>query len=154
MPSASPTPWYSDGLRFECTQCGNCCTGAPGYVNFTDDEAHAMAAALGITEPDLRARYTRQTPLGQSLTETETSFGHDCVFLSRDPATGKALCAVYKARPSQCRTWPFWPSNLGSKADWEDAAEHCAGMMNGLGEEGKFFPIDQIRILAGKSTGL
>ena len=20
------------GLRFECTQCGDCCTGAPGYV--------------------------------------------------------------------------------------------------------------------------
>ena len=25
-------PWYRDGLRFECTRCGHCCTGAPGYV--------------------------------------------------------------------------------------------------------------------------
>ena len=25
-------PWYRDGLRFACTRCGACCTGAPGYV--------------------------------------------------------------------------------------------------------------------------
>ena len=25
-------PWYKDGLGFQCTQCGDCCTGAPGYV--------------------------------------------------------------------------------------------------------------------------
>ena len=24
--------WYSEGLRFECTQCGACCSGEPGYV--------------------------------------------------------------------------------------------------------------------------
>ena len=26
------TPWYKDGLRFQCTGCGDCCTGGPGYV--------------------------------------------------------------------------------------------------------------------------
>ena len=25
--------WYAEeGLAFECTGCGDCCTGAPGYV--------------------------------------------------------------------------------------------------------------------------
>ena len=25
-------PWYQEGLKFSCSQCGDCCTGAPGYV--------------------------------------------------------------------------------------------------------------------------
>ena len=31
------TPWYADGLPFTCTQCGDCCTGDPGYVWVTDE---------------------------------------------------------------------------------------------------------------------
>ena len=30
--TADSPEWYRDGLRFECTRCGACCTGAPGYV--------------------------------------------------------------------------------------------------------------------------
>ena len=32
MNADESAPWYRDGLRFTCTRCGNCCTGAPGYV--------------------------------------------------------------------------------------------------------------------------
>jgi uncharacterized protein len=41
-------PWYRDGLAFACTGCGDCCTGAPGYVWVTRAEIEAMAAALGL----------------------------------------------------------------------------------------------------------
>ncbi|RMD61622.1 MAG: YkgJ family cysteine cluster protein, partial [Planctomycetota bacterium] len=41
--------WYSAGLRFECTQCGACCTGSPGYVAFTEEEARGMASRLGLS---------------------------------------------------------------------------------------------------------
>lgn len=40
-----------------------------------------------------------------------------CVFL--DPG-GK--CSIYSVRPVQCSTYPFWPSLLESKEDWEDEA--------------------------------
>ena len=40
--------WYRDGLRFECTQCGKCCTGAPGYVWLTIPEIYRIAEFLGI----------------------------------------------------------------------------------------------------------
>ena len=39
---------YADGLRFECTQCGNCCTGPPGRVWFSEEEGEAMAENLGV----------------------------------------------------------------------------------------------------------
>ena len=89
VPTGSPAdgPWWTRpdptgetdtgefGLRFECTQCGNCCTGPSGYVQYTDDEANAMARDLGITREAFDARYTRDTIFGPSLTETETEFG-------------------------------------------------------------------------------
>ena len=41
--------FFDDGLRFSCTQCGKCCTGAPGKVHVTGSEAAALAAHLGLT---------------------------------------------------------------------------------------------------------
>lgn len=95
------------GLRFECTQCGNCCTGPEGYVLFNDDEARAMADTLGISLDAFYNDYTHMTPAGRSLTERLTTHGYDCIFLDRTTIPGKAVCGVYNARPTQCRTWPF-----------------------------------------------
>ena len=47
---AARPDWYDDGLRFECTQCGNCCTGPPGMVWFTPEEGRRMAEGLGLDE--------------------------------------------------------------------------------------------------------
>ena len=44
----APAPWYAEGLRFKCTQCGGCCTGGPGFVWFDEDEGAAMAKAKGL----------------------------------------------------------------------------------------------------------
>ena len=46
-------PWYKDGLQFECSQCGDCCTGAPGYVWVNKQEIAALAADIG--EDDVAA---------------------------------------------------------------------------------------------------
>lgn len=119
------------GLRFSCTQCGACCTGAPGYVRFTDDEARAMAAKLGLGVAEFLERYAHDTPAGRSLTERRTRFGYDCVFLDRESVPGKAVCGLYDARPAQCRTWPFWKSNLTSRRAWQGAAQGCPGIDRG-----------------------
>ena len=34
-------PWYAAGLRFFCTQCGDCCSGAPGFVWVNEEEIAA-----------------------------------------------------------------------------------------------------------------
>ena len=135
--------WYSQGLRFECTQCGNCCTGPPGAVWFNENEAIAMAEHFGMTVKEFRHAYARKLDEGWSLNEVETERGFDCVFLDRKSLPGKAVCSIYRVRPVQCRTWPFWPENLKSPNHWEATKRRtpCPGMGHG-----KLVPIEQIRI--------
>ena len=57
--SSESAPWYSDGLKFECTQCGNCCTGAPGAVWISDEELHEIADHLDKSIGEVRLMHTR-----------------------------------------------------------------------------------------------
>lgn len=139
-PATHKPEWYAKGLRFECTQCGNCCTGAPGYVAVSETESRAMASALGIPHDDFLKRYTRKEGHGRSLREVKTERGNDCVFLDFD-ARGLAICKVYQARPLQCRTFPWWPENLRNEASWKRLIKTCEGI-----DRGAFVPIEHIRI--------
>jgi len=117
-------PWYADGLRFRCTQCGQCCRGAPGNVWLTEREAAALAAQLGLTPEAFRRRYTRRRKWhGIRLAEKANL---DCIFYRPDGG-----CTVYALRPRQCRTWPFWRRVLASPATWAEAARDCPGIDRG-----------------------
>jgi Fe-S-cluster containining protein len=116
--------WYQDGLRFRCTRCGNCCTGAPGYVWVNDDEIEAIADHRGEPAAQTEGLYTRR--LGRRVSLREKGNG-DCVFFDR--ASG---CTVYPARPRQCRTWPFWESNVVTPETWAKTCDVCPG--SGRGE--------------------
>ncbi len=144
---ASDEPWFAPGLRFACTQCGNCCTGPPGYVWFDDDEALAIARHLDIPVQTFRRRYARTLEGAWTLAErlSPDGRGYDCVFLERRE-DGTAGCSIYPVRPTQCRTWPFWPENLASPAAWRRAARNCPGMAAGMDGGGHFYPVEQIRI--------
>ncbi|MEM7680691.1 MAG: YkgJ family cysteine cluster protein [Planctomycetota bacterium] len=139
-------PWYREGLKFECTRCGNCCTGPPGYVWFSPEEGRAIAKHLGVSESAFLRRYAERKLGRWSLTEVHRGPDqNDCVFLTRDEQ-GKAGCSVYPVRPTQCQTWPFWPSNLESQDAWDESAAHCPGMRSG-----KVVPLDQVRITAARN---
>jgi uncharacterized protein len=117
-------PWYQDGLRFGCTRCGNCCTGEPGFVWVNDDEVEAIAGRLGEPAEQVRGLYTRMSHRGPTLREKANG---DCVFFERGVG-----CTIYEVRPRQCRTWPFWESNLATPADWQRTQRGCPG--SGQGE--------------------
>jgi uncharacterized protein len=112
--------WYEKGLRFQCTQCGKCCTGSPGYVWVEEKEIEAMAEFLKISTEVFMKRYVRKVGAKYSLREDPRTF--DCVFLK-----GKK-CDVYGARPKQCRTYPWWKENLSTPAAWEEASKVCEGI--------------------------
>lgn len=116
--------WYREGLHFSCTRCGNCCTGSSGTVRVSDVEIDALAADLGLPAVEFRRRFTRRLR-GAELSLIERSNG-DCVFWS--PEEG---CTVYRNRPRQCRTWPFWRTVVHSAERWEEEARSCPGMNRG-----------------------
>lgn len=121
----SETPWYSEGLRFKCSQCGDCCTGAPGHVWVNQAEIEALTVVVGEEDVDrFESLYVRKIGIRKSLKEFPDG---DCVFF--DGETRK--CTVYGARPRQCRTWPFWDSNLRTPEDWEQTCEVCPGSGTG-----------------------
>lgn len=118
-------PWYRNGLSFQCTACGDCCTGAPGYVWVNKPEIEALAAAMGYADvAEFEQQCVRPIGIRRSLRERSN---YDCVLL--DPATRK--CRAYEARPRQCRTWPFWDSNVESPEAWERTCQVCPGSGRG-----------------------
>jgi Fe-S-cluster containining protein len=117
-------PWYKDGLRFTCTGCGDCCTGSPGYVWVNRDDIAAIAAEVGLEIEEFEARYVREIGVRKSLIEYANG---DCVFFDNK----SRKCGVYAARPRQCRTWPFWDSNIRTPLAWEQTCEVCPGSGKG-----------------------
>ena len=103
--------WYRDGLAFTCTQCGKCCTGAPGFVWVDDAEIEAIAKRLGEPVEQVKAVYAMKARRGMSLREKANG---DCIFYDR-----KKGCTIYDIRPKQCRTWPFWESNIDTPEAWQ-----------------------------------
>jgi len=49
-------------------------------------------------------------------------------------------CGIYDARPTQCRTWPFWPEVMNARAWSKDVASYCPGV-----GKGRLWTSDEIR---------
>ena len=133
------TKWHQAGLRFECIRCGNCCSGPPGYVWVPKEEIRNIAEFLGRTDGKLDRSQLRRVALRHSLTEKPDG---DCIFLVRE--NDRTFCSIHPVRPVQCRTWPFWDSNLKSPHDWNTAAKTCPGM--GRGKCYDFAAIEEQRL--------
>lgn len=137
--TAAEKPWYRDGLAFECTKCGNCCTGAPGFVWVDHDEIQRLADFQGESLDDFGRKYLRQVGRDLSLIEKP---GGDCIFWDKSQG-----CTVYEARPVQCRTWPFWHENIESPEDWTRVQGGCPGA-----GQGRVYSIDEIIASAERTT--
>jgi uncharacterized protein len=114
---------YRDGLRFECTGCGECCKarGEYGYIYVSLAERRRMAEHLGLSTRAFTAKHCQKT---------------DGLFHLKDPAKNcqfldGARCTVYAARPGQCRSWPFWPENMNRKVWTLEVRRDCPGVGQG-----------------------
>jgi Fe-S-cluster containining protein len=102
------------------------------WVN--QQEIDALAQRLGMTPLEFEKQYVNQIGVRRSLKELKHRH-YDCVFL--DPETRR--CTVYEDRPRQCRTWPFWDSNLKSPEAWQATCAACPGA-----GKGKLYSIELI----------
>ena len=140
MSKKEKRPWYHHGLQFECTQCGACCSGAPGYVWVEQEEIDAMADSMGLAVDEFESQFVRRVGAQKSLREYPDG---DCILLDPEHRT----CLVYKARPVQCRTWPFWDSTLETKKAWKETCEECPGA-----GKGRLYSLEEIEIERKKKS--
>lgn len=117
--------WWSEGVRFECQGSGKCCTshGEYGFVFLSKEDRQRFANHLKLSLSDFTKKYCAKTEGQYHLIERKDNT--DCLFLK-----GKS-CSVYEARPTQCRTWPFWPEVMSAKAWSKDVAAFCPGVGKG-----------------------
>jgi len=76
-----------------------------------------MAAYLGLSQEAFRTEYvTRQKGDWFTLrSKKKKADGTEpCGLLDED-----GRCTVYEARPTQCRTYPFWDELIESRESWE-----------------------------------
>ncbi|MCG8452462.1 MAG: YkgJ family cysteine cluster protein [Spirochaetales bacterium] len=119
------TPFWAEGVRFECTSCGHCCRHEPGYVFLSQNDLTRLAQGMGMKEKDFISKHCRRVDLGVAvrLSLLEKS-NNDCIFWDEG-------CTVYEHRPLQCRTYPFWPAIMDSQEAWDEESKECPGMNHG-----------------------
>lgn len=98
----------------------------------TDDEIRAIAEHEGTTYGEILIHRTRLVGTRRSLQEYANG---DCTYF--DPQARR--CTIYRARPAQCRTWPFWPNHLESPESWQRLQSFCPGT-----GQGAFVPLSEI----------
>ena len=88
-----------------CESCqGRCCTGESGYIYVTKNEIFAIAELLELDVNEFASKYLFKKMYKYSIKEQKFGDSYECVFYNRE-SNG---CNIYDARPSQCRTFPFW----------------------------------------------
>ena len=108
----------------KCETCaGRCCTGESGYIYVTQDEILALASLLKLEVSVFVSTYLYKNGYKYSLKEVIHESSHDCVFYDRT-TNG---CSVYEARPTQCRTFPFWDY---FKQRVDELKDECPGIIN------------------------
>ncbi|MEM7311210.1 MAG: YkgJ family cysteine cluster protein [Planctomycetota bacterium] len=126
-------------MRFECTQCGNCCRnhGEYAYVYLAATDVAAMSRRLKLAPKVFLERYCVLEDGMVSLRMDRPA----CPFLGEDNR-----CGVYEVRPMQCRTWPFWEENLKRKV-WKGPVKDCCPGI----DQGPLTPADEVERIAAEN---
>jgi Fe-S-cluster containining protein len=118
--------YREQSIHFECSGCGRCCFGHPDehYIELAPGEARNIRQFLGMDKKPFKRDYLVQLPgIGEGL--RINSQGR-CVLLDEN-----SRCSVYKVRPRQCMTYPFWPELMHSAEAWHAEAARCEGINQG-----------------------
>ena len=113
--------FFEQGVRFECQRCLSCCSGEPGRVVVSDEEASAIRNFLEEKAPRLLPGAL--VPFGEGFEIPENKDG-TCRFLDKN-------CLIYPVRPLQCKAFPFWFDLMRSEKKWKQAVRSCPGIGKG-----------------------
>jgi Fe-S-cluster containining protein len=92
-------------------------------VFLTQTDIRRLLVATRLDLEAFQQRYLREVNLSgiRRVSLIEKS-NYDCIFWEKDG------CSVYRYRPMQCRSYPFWSGNLVSLHSWEQLKSSCPGI--------------------------
>jgi uncharacterized protein len=116
--------FWENGIQFQCQGSGQCCVSRGGYgaVYLTLEDRQRIANQLKMRTNAFTKEYCEQDDGVWKLKESKDP---NCVFLENK------RCGIYHARPTQCRTWPFWPEIMNAKAWSTEMVAFCPGAGKG-----------------------
>ena len=116
---------FKNGIKFKCQGSSNCCVshGQNGYVYLSLKDAIRIAKYLKLNIDKFKKDYCEYTDGYLHLKEIKKN--GECRFLS------EKKCTIYKDRPTQCRTWPFWKENMKVKEWNNNIIKFCPGIGKG-----------------------
>lgn len=137
---SSQKQWWDGGVQFECQQSGKCCVshGEYGFVYLTLKDRQNIAKELGLSTRAFTKEYCAKT---DGVYHIADKGDPTCLFLKNK------MCTIYKVRPTQCRTWPFWPETMGAKSWKKDVVKFCPGV-----NKGKLYSKDEIQSILDEQS--
>ena len=134
----SAEPFYNKGLNWDCIRCSYCCRVESGYVFLSEEDAERLAGFFNMELVQFEGAFCRWLRLSSDveLLSLKEKQNNDCFFWKDEDGGG---CSVYHARPSQCRTYPFWKGFLEDGETWKSAAASCPGA-----GQGRLYTLEEI----------
>jgi Fe-S-cluster containining protein len=129
-------------MNFECqASCkGKCCTvswkDSDSYVFLTKQDRERLSKFLGVPETDFAKQsfFTGTRFFSKPSKQWVLTIKETCPFLK------DGQCSVYEARPTQCRTFPYWPENFAPDLDFKHELElYCPGIGKGTSRKAKYY---------------
>jgi hypothetical protein len=118
-------------FRFECQPgCTNCCT-QDGHVYLTAEDIRRIAPYVGMNEGQFEKNYVL---LDGEHRRLKMEVGERCFFLE------EGGCGIHPVKPLQCRVFPYWPENVGSRRAWHGLRRFCPGV-----GAGRLIQIEEVR---------
>jgi hypothetical protein len=110
------------GLRFTCQPgCTNCCDQS-GFVYLNEDDLKRAARFVKMSAKAFEEKYVYRTARQMRFRKPPDK---QCPFLENHG------CSIHPAKPTQCRTFPFWPELVEQRAAWNRTAKYCPGIGKG-----------------------
>ena len=95
-------------------------------VYLTEDDLKRAAKFVGKTAKAFEKKYVYRTAHQLRFRKPRDK---QCPFLITEGA-GRG-CSIHPAKPTQCRTFPFWPELVGDPGAWKGAQSYCPGIGKG-----------------------
>ena len=116
---------FKNGIKFKCQGSSNCCVshGQNGFVYLSLKDTKKIAKHLNLDIDKFKKKYCDYTDGYLHLKEIKKN--GECRFLKNKK------CTIYKSRPIQCRTWPFWRENMNAKEWNNNIINFCPGIGKG-----------------------